>query len=223
MITPDPSRAALERIVNDEWPEYEDHLVAGTTPSLVLDYIRRDLRAALAQPTPPAPVGPMEGITPKEWDAFEAATGTVERCVYPGCTLPDDKGQCAECDRERDHWVHGSDVKFNAGHPFRIPPYDTVTDDGSQDTTVTPTLDSAWARVERLLPEGWMVQCGMTVWPEPERRYAAVAHKRDWRPEGWDGPIVRMHPDDHRDDTGSTPVEALDNLAAALAARQEGS
>ena len=40
-------RKALERIVDEEWPEFVDHLIAGTTPSLVLDYILRDLRAAL--------------------------------------------------------------------------------------------------------------------------------------------------------------------------------
>lgn len=44
-----PLRDALSRIIDEEWAEYVDHLVVGTTPSLLLDYIRRDLRRALVE------------------------------------------------------------------------------------------------------------------------------------------------------------------------------
>ena len=188
MTTPGPIRAALENVTrrvqrtpaHRGW--YIDH-----EPDREGDWMHDEnepcpvgICAALAQPpTPPAPVAPMEGITPKEWDAFEAATGTVERCVYPGCTLRDDKGQCAECDRERDHWVHGSDVKFNAGHPFRPQP--------------TPLTDEALrARGEF---EAYLFG-----------HLSACAPSDSVFRQVW-----------------ASMLRHLDNLAAALAARQEGS
>ena len=84
-------------------------------------------------------------------------------------------------------------------------------------------LGVAWAAVEAVLPDGWMLQCGMTVWPDADRRYAAVSHKRDWRPVGFTDGNVDIHRDDYVDANGPTKEAALLALHAALLAREEGS
>ena len=43
----------------------------------------------------------------------------VESIVRVYRTPPAPEERCAECTKGRSHWVHGSDVKFNAGHSFR--------------------------------------------------------------------------------------------------------
>lgn len=94
------------------------------------------------------------------------------------------------------------------GRPVDGPPYYYngilyalhVIDKHGQTPEATPTLDSAWAAVEALLPEGWI---GPAVGPV----------RKAWRADAWAADTMLGFP-------GPTPIAALRALAAALEARR---
>lgn len=101
-------------------------------------------------------------------------------------------------DRENLQEVVGNQVAL--GHKFTLVPTDVLV----RLLAAPPdSLDAAWTRVERALPEGWWLS------------------NVDAQPGGWFAVAVSADGEEYEEGDGPTPAAALNALADRLAAKEK--